>query len=434
MSDAQARERLKAALQECYSPEAPEPFVPGKTRIPLITPGYGWEEVWEVLDSLLSTELTMGRKVERFERMFAEYVGVRHAVMVNSGSSANLLALSVLVNPQAPKALQPGDEVITPAVTWATTVFPIINVGLMPVLVDVDADTFDISPSAVEAAITPRTRAIMLVHLLGKPCDMDAIMDIARRHNLLVIEDSCEAHGAEYGGRRVGSFGALSTFSFYFSHHITTIEGGIVLTDDADLARLARAMRVFGWVRGEQDQETLHREYPEIDPRFLFTNVGYNLRPTELQAAFGIRQLPRLDAYIETRRENARYWREALQPVERYLHAQDEREGERHAWFAFPISVAEDAPFQREDLVRFLEARNVETRSIMAGNIAEQPVMRWYPHRVAGDLPNARRIHRNSFLIPNHHGVGEAERAAIATALNSFVGERTGAERRPGAL
>src|SRR3990167_8707878 len=204
----------------------PQEFIPGKTRIPLSSPTYGAPEVIEALDSLMSTWVTMGKKVKTFEAMFAEYIGTWHGVMVNSGSSANLLALSAL-------GLQPGEEVITPAVTWATTVFPIAQVGAVPVLVDVERDSYNISPDAIEAALTPRTRAIMPVHLLGNPCNMDAIMDIAERHKLYVIEDCCEAHGAEYHGRKVGSFGDAASFSFFFSYLISTIEGGMLLTNNS---------------------------------------------------------------------------------------------------------------------------------------------------------------------------------------------------------
>src|SRR5713226_4171616 len=306
-------------------------FVPGKTAIPLNIPGFGWEEVWESVETLLSTQVTMGKKVQQFETMFAEYVGVKHAVMVNSGSSANLLALSILTNPLQPKRIQPGDEVITPAVTWATTVWPILNVGLVPVLVDVDLTNFNLVAEEVEKAITPRTRAIMVVHLLGNPCDMAKIGSIARRHELYVIEDSCEAHGAEFRGRKVGSFGDLATFSFYFSHHISTIEGGMVLTNNDDYAELARSLRVFGWIRDLRDKDVIASDHPGIDPRFLFANIGYNLRPTEIQGAFGIHQIAKLERFIATRRDNARYWNEKMGSFD-HLLVHQEAEETRHVW------------------------------------------------------------------------------------------------------
>ena len=415
------RDRLLSALQACLEPGEPPPFRHGETRIPLIAPGYGWEEVWEALDSLLSGRVTMGEKVRSFEAAFARYLGVRHAVMVNSGSSANLLALAALTSPLLERPLAPGDEVITPAVTWATTVWPIAQAGLTPVLVDVDAASLNIDPEQIERAITPRTRAIMLVHLLGRPCAMDAIAKIAARHELLLIEDACEAHGAAHRGRKVGSLGDVATFSFYFSHHMTTIEGGILVTDSAALADLARTLRAFGWARDSAQAERHAAAHPEIDPRFLFVGTGYNLRPTELQAAFGLQQLPRLDPFVEQRRANAAYWTERLAPLAPQLALTEEEPGTRHAWFAYPVTVAEDAAFSREQLVAHLEARGVETRPIMAGNIAEQPAMATIAHRVVGELPNARAIHRRAFFFGNHQAIGEQERTAIADYLGEFL-------------
>lgn len=414
---------LRELIQRYLGQQEKVPFVPGQTRIPLNVPTFGWEEVWEALESLLSTQVTMGNKVRHFETMFAEYIGVKHAVMVNSGSSANLLALSVLTNPLYPSRLEAGDEIITPAVTWATTVFPILNVGLVPVLVDVDLNTFDLIPEEVEKAITPRTRAVLVVHLLGNPCDMDKIMTIARRRNLLVIEDACEAHGAEYGGRKAGSFGDIATFSFFFSHHITTIEGGMLLTSNDEYAELARALRVFGWIRDLQAKDAIAQQHPEVDPRFLFVNIGFNLRPTEIQGAFGIHQMGKLEGYIEVRRENARYWGEKLGALA-HLLVHREAPGTRHVWFGYPIMVQPNAPFSRKELADYLEAHGVETRPIMAGNIDEQPVMRLYPYRRVGDLPNSRLIHRNAFFFGNHHGIGTEEREAMADYLRDFMSRK----------
>jgi len=384
-------------------------FVPGMTRIPLNIPTYGREEIDEAIDSLESGWVTCGKKVAAFEWMWAEYIGVRHAVMTNSGSSANLLALSCL-------GLEPGDEVITPALTWATTVFPIAQVGAVPVLVDVDLDTYNISPTAVEKAITPRTRAIMPVHLLGNPCDMDALCGLVRKRNIYLIEDACEAHGAISQGWKVGSSGDMSTFSFFFSHHISTIEGGMVMTNHHEYADRVRSLRSFGWAR-----EVPHQDYPGIDPRFLFLHAGYNFRPTEIQGAFGIHQLPRLEGFIEHRRDNAAYWNKELAQFGDYLQLQEERPGTRHVWFAYPVMVRPGAPFTRDDLVRFLEAKGLETRPIEAGNIAVQPAMKHINHRIAGPLTNAQYIHDHSFFFGNHQGIGPEEREAIVGYFHDFM-------------
>ncbi len=399
-------------------------------KIPLMVPSYGAEEVIEALDSMLSGNVTMGTKVERFEKAFAGYIGVKHAFMVNSGSSANLLALSALTNPTFKDRIQPGDEVITPSVTWSTTVFPIINCGAVPVLVDVDLDTFDINTKEIEKAIGPRTRAIMLVHLLGNPCNMDEIMAIARKHSLYVIEDSCEAHGAEYKGQKVGSFGDMATFSFYFSHHISTIEGGMVLTSNSELAELLRMLRVFGWIRHTKTRSETVGKFDEINARYLFLNIGYNVRPSEIQGAFGIHQLPKLDDFIEIRRDNARFWSERLKKHGDSLLLHEERPGTRHVWFGYPVTVKPDAPFSRRELVTFLEGRGVETRPIMAGNFDEQPVMTLFPYRKIGDLPNSRLVMHNSFFFGNHHGIGKPEREKVAGYFDEFLEQYSAASER----
>ena len=384
-------------------------------------PSYGADEVNEAIDSLLSTRVTMGDKVRRFERLWAEYLGVAEAVMVNSGSSANLVAVSALVNPGFPRPLAPGDEVIVPAVAWSTTYFPLVNAGLVPVLVDVDLDTFTIDPEAAARAVGPRTRAMLIVHLLGNACDMRALGGLAERHGLVVIEDACEAHGAHFEGKPVGTFGAFGTFSFYFSHHISTIEGGMVVTDDADLADLARMLRAHGWIR-----DVKRRPSPEsapIDERFLFVNLGYNLRPTELQGAFGLHQMAKLEPYIKMRRDNVEYWNAALRRHGRWLRECPGRDtaGSRSVWFGYPITVRPEAPFSREALVEFLEARGIATRPIMAGNFRDQPAIRLFPHRIAGSLERAEHVMRQSFFIGNHHAISDADRAYVVACLDEFM-------------
>ena len=395
-----------------------EEFKAGITKIPLISQTYGNEEIIEVMDSLLSGQVTMGKKVEKFEKMFAEYIGVKNAIMVNSGSSANLLVLSALV---ALGKLKKGDEVITPAVTWATTVFPIANLGLVPVLVDIDVTTFNLSLLSVKEAITKKTKAIMLVHLLGRPCDMGGLQKIAKENNLLLIEDTCEAHGAEISGKKVGSFGDISTFSFYYSHHITTIEGGMVLTDDDELAETVRSMRVFGWIRELKDKEKISKKYPNLDPRFLFLNTGYCFRPTELQGAFGVCQLKKLDKFIEIRRENAKYWYENLKKYRNWIYLYSEDQDTKHVWFGYPILIQRQAPFTRDQLVNFLESKGVETRPIMSGNMAEQPAMKTIDHKTPGPLFNSNYVSNNAFFFGNHQGIGEVQRCAIVDYFDEFM-------------
>ncbi len=396
-------------------------FVPGKTRIPLTVPTYGSEEVEEAVDSLLSTWVSMGAKVKKFEEAFAKYNGSKHAVMVNSGSSANLLALATLTNPLLSEHIEKGSEIITPAVTWATTIYPIVNVGCIPVLVDVDPRTFNIIPELLEKAVNPKTKAIVPVHLLGGPCQIDEIDRIAQKHDLYFVEDACESTGAEIQGRKVGTFGDMGTFSFFISHHISTIEGGMIVTDNDELHEYLKAMRAFGWVRDLRDKNRYASENKEIDSRFLFVTDGYNFRPTEIQGAFGVHQIKKLDKFIETRRRNAAYWSSKLSSYSDMLILPEEQLGTKHVYFGYHLTVTPEAPFDREQLVSHLESRLIETRPIMAGNIAEQPVMTHLSHRISGTLDNSRMIMRNSFFFGNHMGIGEEEREYIAESIVDFA-------------
>jgi CDP-6-deoxy-D-xylo-4-hexulose-3-dehydrase len=371
---------------------------------------------------MLGGWLSQGDRVRTFERRFASYIGMKHGVMVNSGSSANLIALSAISQHKLRKRIEPGDEVITPAVTWATTVYPICDVGALPVLVDVDLDTYNINVGEMARAVGRRTKAIMPVHLLGNPCEIREIMKVAEEHDLYVVEDSCEAHGAQSHGKKVGSFGDLSTFSFFVSHHITTIEGGMTLTNDDNLAEQLRGLREFGWIRHMRRRRDIVRRSPEyLDPRFLFLHRGFNLRATEIQASFGLDQLPKLEAFISKRRENAEYWLGRLKGYSDLLILPRELPKTRHVWFGYPITVRPDAPFSRKQIVDYLELCQIETRPVMAGNMAEQPVMSSIPHRRIGSLKNARLIMRNSFFFGNHPGIGGEEREYIADCLDHFI-------------
>lgn len=398
-------------------------FIPGRTAVPLAIPSFGSEEVTDALEVMLSGKVTMGERVRQFEGVFAKYVGVRHGIMVNSGSSANLVALTMLSNPERRDRIQPGDEIITPAVTWATTVFPICNVGAVPVLVDVQRSSFNLDPSLIESAITPRTKAIMLVHLLGTPCDMAKIMKIAKNHGLLVIEDSCEAHGAEFEGRKVGSFADASTFSFYLSHHITTIEGGMVMVNSDEDADIARAIRAHGWVREMQHKERHTKRISGIDERFLFVTPGYNLRPMEIQGAFGVRQLPKLEGFIRDRQSNAEYFSAFLRRYGDLFDIPELAFKGRQVWFGYPLSIGPGAGFSLAELRTYLENKHIETRPIMAGNFAEQPVIHQIRHRIHRSLPVSEQVARNSLFIGVHQGIGKIEREYVIETIRRFVEE-----------
>lgn len=411
------RKTIRSAISKSlYSFDVKHP------RIPLNVPTFDEEEILDALDSLVSTKVTMGEKVFAFEKAFASYIGVKNAVMVNSGSSANLIALSVLANPAVVDYAKPGFEAILPAVTWSTSVFPVHNVQGIPVLTDVLKDTFNIDPSNVAKAFSKKSKAIIAVHLLGNPADMKAILKLAHEESLKVVEDCCEAHGAEIAGKKVGQFGDVSTFSFFFSHHITTIEGGVVLTDNDVYAEVARSLRAHGWIREMKARESYVKKYPAIDPRFLFVNLGYNFRPTEIQGAFGIHQLKKLERFIDVRRKNAAFFEKQLAGYSNFIELQFERSGTRHVWFGYPITVKNTAPFTAKALRSFLELKGIETRPIMGGNLAEQPAFRLFEHRIVGKLPNSRRIMRRSFFFGNHHGIDSSAREYIVSCFEEFFG------------
>jgi len=400
-------------------------FVPGKSKIPLMVPTYGWEEVNEAIESLLSTWVTMGKKVSEFERLFSEYIGVRHGLMVNSGSSANLVALSVLTNPLLKNPIKPSEEIIVPACTWSTSIYPILNVNAMPVLVDVDLGTYNIKIEEIEKAITDKTRAIMPVHLLGNPCDMKRIMEIADEHDLYVIEDACESHGAEVNNKKVGSFGDMSTFSFFFSHHISTIEGGMVLSNNEEMIETAKPIRAHGWIREMKYKEKIAQNFPNIDSRFLFYNTGFNLRPTDIQGAFGIHQIKKLDKYIELRRKNLLYWNNELEKYCEYFILHETLPGAKNSSFSYPITLKEDTPFTKQELTSFLESKKIETRPIAAGNIASQPAMKHFPYKQIGNLKNSTTILERGFFIGNHHKIGSDEREYVVECIEEFMKKHT---------
>ncbi len=419
----QIQKKINHLFDEYYS-EQKEKFKPNKTIIPLISPSYGKEEVKEAVSSLLSTWVTMGAKVSKFENQFAEYIGTKYAIMVNSGSSANLLALSILSDPKISK-IKKGSEIITPAVTWATTVYPMINVGVKPVFVDVDLETYCINIKEMESALSKKTSAVMPVHLLGNSCNMDNILKFGKKNNLAVIEDACEAHGAEFNAKKVGSFGDLGTFSFFLSHHITTIEGGIIVTNNEKLYELAKTMRAFGWIRELKNKKSIAAKHKNIDERFLFTNLGFNFRPTEIQGAFGIHQLKKLENFLKIRIENAKYWEKKFSGLEDVFSLPKVTKGAKHAYFCYPLTILEDVNFTRNDIVKYLEKKKIQTRPIMAGNMAEQPSNKLFSHRISGKLTNSELIMRNGFFFGNHQDIGPEEREFLADSVISFVNEKS---------
>ncbi len=367
-------------------------------QIPLNKSTLGVEEIDAAKSVLDSGQLTMGDRCRDFERAFARYLGIGHAVMVNSGSSANLLALFALTNPLLPtgSSLPPripsGSEVIVPALTWSTTVWPVIQAGAKPVFLDSDPHTLQVTPAAVEAAITPKTSAIFAVHVLGGAVDVAALAAIAGKNNLWLIEDTCESLGVEWKGRKVGTYGQLGTFSFYFSHHITTIEGGMIVTDNSRLADLLRAMRAHGWTRNMEAGPTMAADYPDIDPRFLFVTTGFNLRPTEINGAIGLEQLKRIAGFNDMRRRIAQRLDRGLALLQEAGHLSLIRYGQEVLPAPFGYTILCRSRDARDGLIRHLEGKGIETRPVICGNLTRQPALRHYEYRVSGELAGADRV------------------------------------------
>ena len=403
--------------------ESKREFIPGESKIPLAAPSFSYEEVEDALDSMLTTWVTMGKKVGSFENKFQEYLGIDNAIMVNSGSSANLLALSTLTNPLMENKIEKGSSIVTPAVTWSTTVSPIVNVGCKPLFVDVDLDTLCIDTDLLEESISDDTSCIMPVHLMGYPCDMKRISKIAHENNLRLVEDSCEAHGASQEGKKVGTFGDIGTFSFFMSHHITTMEGGMLVTNNEEIAEIAKSLRTFGWTREMKKKDEINAEYSDVDPRFLFVNVGYNLRPTELQGAFGRHQIKKLDSLIQHRRETAKYWNERLTKYSDDLILPTRNLAD-HVFFGYALTIKENASFSRREMTDFLEKKRIETRPIMSGNFTEQPVAKLLKWEKYGELKNSKLIMRNSFFIGNHLQILEKEREYVADTFDEFFKQK----------
>lgn len=383
-----------------------------KYILPLASPGYGEEEINEAIDSLRRYEVTMGKKVNLFERKFANYLGSKHAVMVNSGSSANLLALKIV------QKYCMGTEIITPAITWATTVFPIYDVGKTPVFVDIELETLGMHPELVHDAIDKDTAAILPVHTLGIPCKIDKLSDLAKSYDLMLVEDTAEAHGATIGSKKAGTFGDMGTFSFYFSHHISTIEGGMFVTNNKKYEQDAKCMREFGYAKSLDNAIEISSNYQEIDSRFLFLQHGYNFKPTEIQGAFGIHQIDKLDRFIEVRQANADYWNQRISK-EHFIPVR--RTGS--VWLGYPLLIKENAGFTRKQLVSHLEGSGIETRPIIAGNILHQPAMKGKKYKVHGELKNSELVSQNGIYLGVHHGITDLQRKYLLQTIDAFLSQ-----------
>lgn len=427
------RSQIRALVAEYYRAAfAPQEFVPGTSPAPVSGRVFDASELQHLVDASLDFWLTTGRFAAQFEREFARFMGVRHAILVNSGSSANLLALASLTSPKlGDRALQPGDEVITVAAGFPTTVNPIMQNRLTPVFVDVTIPTYNVDVSQLEMARSERTRAVMMAHTLGNPFDLDAVVDFTRRHHLWLIEDCCDAVGATYRGQKVGTFGDLATVSFYPAHHITTGEGGCVLTNSSRLKTLVESFRDWGrdcWCEPGKDNTCGKRfdwqlgDLPHgYDHKYTYSHVGYNLKATDMQAAVGVAQLAKLPSFIEARRRNFdTLWR-GLRDLQDVLILPQATPHAEPSWFGFPITVAEGAPCTRNELVRRLEEQKIGTRLLFGGNLVRQPAYRNQHYRTVGALPNSDRIMHHTFWLGVYPGLTETMLQFIINSVRRFV-------------
>lgn len=415
-------EQIEETVREFYNRAAPDT---SNRRVSLAEPMFDHREVNRAIRTILSGWISQGPNVAEFERRFARYVGCEAAVAVNSGSSANLVVLLAL---RERLGLEDGDEVILPAAAFATVAAPVIQAGLTPVYVDVRRETLNIDPRVAEEALSPRSRVLMPVHTLGYPAEMEALGEIAARAELTVFEDCCEAHGASIDGKRVGSFGAVGTYSFFVAHNMTTGEGGMIVTDDAEIERLARSLREFG--RVEQRQGLSERFFSDdvltdFDRRYVFERLGLNVRMTDVAAAFGIEQLAKLDGMNDTRRGNAARLRARLTEIADFVEVPVEAPGYFHTYYGFPMLLTEKLSADRIAFTVYLEERGIETRPLFAGCLPDQPAFRAAPGRVVGSLEISRMLRDRMVFVGIHPALTEEQVDFVADTVTAFVRDHT---------
>lgn len=411
----------------------PQPFLPGATVVPPSGKLLDATEMQFMVEASLDGWLTTGRFNAEFERKLADFIGVKHLITVNSGSSANLVAFNTLTSPKlGDRAIRKGDEVIGVAAGFPTTVNPILQFGAVPVFVDVDPLTHNIDASKIEAAIGPRTRAIMLAHSLGNPFNLDAVTAICRKHKLWLVEDCCDALGSTYRGQMCGTFGDIATLSFYPAHHITMGEGGAVFTNNDELKSIAESFRDWGrdcYCSPGRDNTCGKRfcwklgELPEgYDHKYIYSHIGYNLKITDMQAACGLAQLAKAPAFIQARKDNYTFLRERLASCEAFIQLPVPTEHSDPSWFGFPITMKPEAPVPRLDLLNYLDQKKVGTRLLFAGNLIRQPSMAGAHYRVSGDLVNTDNVMNNTFWIGVHPALTMDMLEHAASSIEAFLG------------
>lgn len=431
------RDRILGLVAEFHDEQfCGKNFVPGESAVPVSGKVLDSDDMQHLVDASLDFWLTTGRFAQEFERSFARLFGVRAACLVNSGSSANLVAFSCLTSPRlGARQLKAGDEVITAAAGFPTTVNPIIQNGLIPVFLDVTIPTYQVDVSQLEAALSDKTRAIMIAHTLGNTFDLRAVSAFAKKHNLWLVEDCCDALGAKFDGRNVGTFGDLATCSFYPAHHITMGEGGCVLTDSPLLKTLVESYRDWGrdcWCDPGKDNTCGKRFGWQLgdlpcgyDHKYTYSHIGYNLKLTDMQAAIGVSQLRKLPRFILSRNANFHKLTEGLKDLEAFFTLPEATKDSEPSWFGFPIAVRTDAPFGRDQLVKFLEDRKIATRLVFAGNLIRQPAYRDIAYRKVSDLTGSDQIMKQSFWVGVYPGLSDAHISYIVDIFHQAVRDLT---------
>ncbi len=435
-SEKEIRRQIFKLIEDLYEARRSDiRFIPGKSVINYGGRVYDEDELIKLVDSSLDFWLTAGRYADKFERGLAKFLGIKHCLLTNSGSSANLLAVSALTSPLLKeRQIKPGDEIITTACGFPTTLNPILQNNLMPVFIDVELGNYNIQAEKIEKAITKKTKAIFTAHTLGNPINIDKVKKIVKKHNLWWLEDNCDALGSKYKGKYTGTFGDISTCSFFPAHHITIGEGGAVLTNNPLLRRIIMSFRDWGrecYCETGRDNacgKRFSQKFGDLpygyDHKYVYSHIGYNLKVTDMQAAIGVAQLEKLLGFIEARKKNFAFFMKHFKKYDKYLILPEATRKSDPSWFGFPILVKEDAPFTRNDIVNYLEEHKIATRMLFGGNLTKQPAYKSIKHRISENLKNTDLVMNNLFWIGVYPGISKEQREFTAKTFNDFSKEK----------